>query len=910
MAAKDPQLKTRIAFDGEAEYKRVAAEIKDNVYTMGLELRKVTAEFADNAKSVEALTARQDVLKRQYDEQQRKVTETAAVLAKLEAQENRNEVAEQNYKNELLKAQIALTRAGNELKAVEKDLAGIEQASGAAAKAQEDYTKTCANINGSLKLLASELRVIDARYGENRDSAAALSEKQEVLTKQYAEQTAQVKASEKALAQLESQDGASTEAVNELKIALNNSRAEMYKTGNELKAVEKDLNAAGNEADDFKKEVKDAAEETEKAGNKFSAAAKAVGAVGSAFGKAMLTIGAAAAAAGAAMVGFAVSGSNAADELLTESAITRQTVEDLQKYAYAARFVDVEMSTLTGTMTKNIKAMNDARDGTGEAAEVYAQLGISVTEADGSLRDSNDVYWETVDALRNVQNATERDALAMSVLGKSATDLNSLINAGSEAFKAYGDEAEAMGIIMGEEQVNQLGNFNDTLERLTASLGGLKNAASMIALPFLNVLAGEGTAILSEFSKGIQAAGGDVSKMGDIIGKTLGDIVGLIASKLPELIKMGTDMIKAVVQGIAENAGLLAEAALSIVNTLVESIDELLPVILDCAMRMLEGLAQGLAQSLPVLIPAVIEIILTLVQTIAENIPLIIDCALMIIEGLIDGILNALPILIEMLPTIIITIVDGIIKGIPKILAAAGRIIQALIQGLIDNIPALIASIPYIIMGIVNGLASGIPEILASAANIIQNLIFGLIGSIPELVAAIPQIISGIVDSFASGENNFFEIGVNILKGVWNGMLSMFENLWNNIKGLFGKIIDGIKGLLGIHSPSTVFAGIGSDMAAGIGAGFEEEMKEVTAGIKNAIPTEFDTDTDIKLIAAAAVSAPRAKVAEEAPGTVADAKAGGGNVYVTQNIYTPQYNYAEQQRAAAQQFRQFARSLA
>jgi hypothetical protein len=57
--------------------------------------------------------------------------------------------------------------------------------------------------------------------------------------------------------------------------------------------------------------------------------------------------------------------------------------------------------------------------------------------------------------------------------------------------------------------------------------------------------------------------------------------------------------------------------------------------------------------------------------------------------------------------------------------------------------------------------------------------------------------------------------------------------------------VDGIKGLLGVHSPSTVFAGIGSDMGEGIGVGFLKSMQEVERKIEGAIPTTFDLDTQI-----------------------------------------------------------------
>ena len=67
--------------------------------------------------------------------------------------------------------------------------------------------------------------------------------------------------------------------------------------------------------------------------------------------------------------------------------------------------------------------MSSARKGTGEIADAYRRLGVSVTDMSGNLRDSETVYWETIDALGKVSNETERDALAMQIFGKSAQEL-------------------------------------------------------------------------------------------------------------------------------------------------------------------------------------------------------------------------------------------------------------------------------------------------------------------------------------------------------------------------------------------------------------------------------------------------------------------------------------------------------
>ena len=82
MADKTQNVKTRLSFDGEAEYKAACKEINSTLKVLNSEMKLVTAEYKDNASSVDALKAKQAVLQKTYDEQAKKVKETEAALEK------------------------------------------------------------------------------------------------------------------------------------------------------------------------------------------------------------------------------------------------------------------------------------------------------------------------------------------------------------------------------------------------------------------------------------------------------------------------------------------------------------------------------------------------------------------------------------------------------------------------------------------------------------------------------------------------------------------------------------------------------------------------------------------------------------------------------------------------------------
>ena len=96
--------------------------------------------------------------------------------------------------------------------------------------------------------------------------------------------------------------------------------------------------------------------------------------------------------------------------------------------------------------------MKGVQDGTKLQVEAYEKLGVTVTNADGSLRDSQTVYLEVLDALGKMSNETERDALAMQLMGRSAQELNPLIKAGKDELKRYSDQAVEMGVVIDEGQ--------------------------------------------------------------------------------------------------------------------------------------------------------------------------------------------------------------------------------------------------------------------------------------------------------------------------------------------------------------------------------------------------------------------------------------------------------------------------
>lgn len=130
-----------------------------------------------------------------------------------------------------------------------------------------------------------------------------------------------------------------------------------------------------------------------------------------------------------------------------------------------------------------------------------------------------------------------------------------------------------------------------------------------------------------------------------------------------------------------------------------------------------------------------------------------------------------------------------------------------------------------------------LPEIIKLGLQMVLALVKGLVQNLPELWTAVLDMTAGIAQTILDALPDIIEVGRDIVRGVWEGIKAMASWIGEKVSGFFSGIVGDVKDALGIHSPSRVFAGIGENMALGLGQGFASEMKSIGAGIQNAIPT-------------------------------------------------------------------------
>ena len=247
-----------------------------------------------------------------------------------------------------------------------------------------------------------------------------------------------------------------------------------------------------------------------------------------------------------------------ADEINTLAKTTGMSTDALQEYKYMAELLDVDLSTITSSMTKMEKAM--ASD-----AKAFEELGVSTRDENGNLRDANEVFDDTLKALKEIENPVERDTKAMEIFGKSAKELNPLIETSAEDFDALRKEAHDVGAVLDKDTLNTLNNVQDCFDRLKKAWDALKKSlgAKLGAkiLPDLErivklfqdfVKTGDIEPVIDGLSRAlknfVKKIKDDLPKIAKNLGKALGSILG----NLPELIKAGAELGGALLKGLLQ----------------------------------------------------------------------------------------------------------------------------------------------------------------------------------------------------------------------------------------------------------------------------------------------------------------------------------------------------------------------
>lgn len=412
---------------------------------------------------------------------------------------------------------------------------------------EDDMKRALTDISNALKVNASEMTLVSAKYDENGKSVEALNAKNQVLKssieneqksmstlKAAIESTSaahsaagknidtlknNLEAAKNKMTEMQSSTGATKAellaqqtAVKSLSKELGTAEKAYTTTGNNTTKWTTQLNTAeakvitmNKQLGDNEKALKKAETGTSSLGDKVKNIANVLGtnvspALETGISKldkfstsgAALTLTVAGIVTALGKMSIQVAENiDSMSELAQQSGLTIQEVEGLK---FATNMLNTDFGTVQGALTKLTKNMSTAQKGTGDAAETFKKLGVSVIGSNGHLNDSEETFYKVIDALGKMNNETERDAAAMTLMGKSAQDLNPLIEAGSTKIRGYIEEAKKLGLVTGDDTNESFLKLSDSLKIADAQWDALKIRLSQDILPVI-------TAVIETFNE-------------------------------------------------------------------------------------------------------------------------------------------------------------------------------------------------------------------------------------------------------------------------------------------------------------------------------------------------------------------------------------------------------------------------
>lgn len=690
--------------------------------------------------------------------------------------------------------------------------------------------KALNDVNKEIRTTDSALREVDKALKLDPSNVELLAQKEQLLNKQI-EQTReklelQAQAAEEAAKALE--EGTITQE-EYAKLA-----AQVSTTASKLDELESSASGASGELQETGQAAEEAGDEAEDSGDKFEAWGEIVKGAAEVAVAGIAAVTAAVVATATALSDATINTASLADEILTMSSVTGVSTDTIQAMNYASELLDVSTETMTGSMTRLIRTMSNAQDGSESAIEAFDSIGVAITNADGSLRDSEDVFWDIIDSLGNMSNETERDAAAMELLGRGARELNPLIEAGSGAFEDLREEAEQTGYIMSGETLDAFGELDDNMQRMRNGATAARNAIGGILLPVLTNLSSQGVSLLNDFTNAVLDTDGDLSQLGSVIDEMVPQVIELLNEYIPMLIDIGGTIIGTLASALLDNMGLILSSAgeliLTIGQGIIDHLGDLAPIIADLLVQTANFIVNNLNTVLLAAIQIVIAITEGIAQAAPELIPAIVDCVLLMCQTLLGP--ECLPQLIVAAQDLLMGIVEGLILATPDILASIPPLISAIIESFSQLGPMLVDN-AYdwgydMIISLINGMEESLPALASGAAGVAGTLAAYLHHTTPDKgpLKDDDKWGSDFIDNFIQGmdsEDLALERSLyGVANTIYNGMdyTSQLAGISSQLAGI---------GVGGIMQPINIY--IGSQRVATVVANANAENNYRTGGL-------------------------------------------------------------------------------
>ena len=787
----------KIGLEGEKEFKKALSEINQSFKVLGSEMKVVTSQFDKNDNSVQALTARNQVLNKEIEAQKQKIETLRAALANASESFGENDRRTQSWQIQLNNATAALNdmereldRNNTALDEAEREMDDVADSADDMEEEIDDAGDAADKSSGKFEKFGSVLKGIGAAMGAVAVAAGAVAVSlgKEVIA---------------AYADYEQLVGGVDTLFKESSQELQTYAANAYKT-------------AGMSANDYMETV-------------TSFSASLISSLGG-------------------DTEAAVKYADMAITDMSDNANKMGTDMELIQNAYQ------------GFAKQNYTMLDNLKLGYGGTKTEMERL-LADAQAISGIEYNIDSYADVVEAIHVIQDSMGiAGATAAEAENTISGSINSLQAALQNMLVGFGDANADMNMLcqnMVDALKNVIKNVTPVIENMVKVLPTVTDALLTAFADLLPSLLDTVTQLFTQILNTILTL---LPQLIPAAVSAIMTIVQALIDNLPLLVDAAVQLVVSLVEGIGSALPQLIPAAVQAIVTIVQGLIENLPMILDAALQLIMGLAEGLLTAIPILIEALPSIILAIVDFIIGAIPQIIEAGIQLLTSLVSALPEIITAIVAAIPQIIEGIITAVLDSIPQLVQAGIDLLVALVQALPEIITTIVAAIPEIIGSIVNALINSIPQIVQAGVQLLISLIKNLPTIIVEIVKAVPQIISGLVSAFGKGVSQLAEVGGNLVRGLWQGIQSLASWLWNKVSGWISSIWDGICDFFGIASPSKEMGWVGEMLVEGLAGainangkdaveaaeGMADDINSVMNGLakdmETSIPTAFSLD--------------------------------------------------------------------
>ena len=843
-----------VKLTGESEYTKALKTITSNLTVMASEMKVVSSQFDKNDKSVQAITSRNNILNKEIQEGNKRISTYEEALKNFNKQQDKNATAmmdmmlnleKENKKLEEFKSNTSST--SEQIKAQEKI---VNSLSAELASAEAQYEKNKLTINRyqkELNLAQAEVNKFTNELKNNQSELEDANSSFKKLNASVDEQKEKLNQLRDKYASVVLEQGKNYKEARALKDVIKN-------LSTNIKESENRLSSATKEIDKFTQTEDDAGNHTITLSNIIKGNLISEGILAGIKGLAnvMGTV-----AKGIVDLGKEAIQSYADYEQLIGGVETlfgdsANIISGYANNAYktAGLSANQYMDTVTSFSASLLQSLDNDTEKSAEIANMAItdmsdnanKMGTDMATIQVAYQSFAKQQFQLLDNLKLGYGGTKTemqrllsDAQKISGTKYDISNLSDIY----EAIHVIQTDLKISGLSY-EEAMDKVASGEMTLEEATNAMGTTAKEASQ-------TISGSLSAMKSSWSNLITGIANDNVNFEDLISNFIDSVmivaqnivprisvvldgiielvIGLAENLLPEVLDMGVNLVESLVVGITENLGSLMSGINQVVNTVLSTFITIFPQIIQTGIQVITSLITGIGTSLPTLIPQLIECVILIVETLLDNINLIIDAGIQLIMGLAQGLVNALPSLIDKIPVIIDKLIEAIVENLPKIIAMGIELIIQLTVGIVKAIPNLISAIPKIITSLLSGLSKYYSNFVVKGK----------------------ELLGKIKDGIVEGISKIPEVGKNLVQGLWKGISNAKNWVIGKIKGFGEDILNGIKSFFGINSPSKLFEDeIGKNLALGIGEGFSDTMANVSSEMETAIPTNFDSAMNIE----------------------------------------------------------------